>query len=294
MRLPFANGSARWSVSRKSGPLILLRTRPPLLETPMSVFNPGVFTPNGAFYVRWHLAEISTEINVDTFRLRVYGQVTSPIDIGLRDLLREYPPVELAAVNQCSGNSRALPSPRVPGGEWGNGAMGNALWTGVRLHDLLAKSGLRPGARFVRFNGLDRGNQPHTPDFLKSLSLDHAMDGEVMIAYGMNHRPLPMLNGFPLRLVVPGWFATYWVKALNDIEVLDRPDDNFWMKTAYLVPDTPGRTSRRVKPASRWFPLARCRRVRSLPISKTATVCGQPVRRASAASYSAATPQSPR
>jgi len=256
VQMPFANGVRALERFPQKRPLILLRTRPPLLETPMSVFNDGVFTPNDAFYVRWHLAEIPTEINVDTFRMRVYGQVNSPIDIGLRDLLHDYPPVELAAINQCSGNSRAFFSPRVPGGEWGNGAMGNALWTGVRLRDLLAKAGLRPGAQFVRFNGLDRGNQPNTPDFLKSLSIDHAMDGEVMIAYGMNHQPLPMLNGFPLRLVVPGWFATYWVKALSDIEVLDKPDENFWMKTAYLVPDTPGANVAPGQPGVRMVPIS--------------------------------------
>jgi DMSO/TMAO reductase YedYZ molybdopterin-dependent catalytic subunit len=77
------------------------------------------------------------------------------------------------------------------------------------------------------------------PDFMKSLSLDHARDGEVMLAYAMNGQQLPLLNGFPLRLIVPGWYATYWVKMLNDIEVLDSPDTNFWTKTAYTIPDTP-------------------------------------------------------
>ena len=127
----------------------------------------------------------------------------------------------------------------MPGGEWGNGAMGNALWKGVRLKDVLDRAGVKPGAVQVRFNGLDTGIVPQTPDFVKSLEIDHALDGEVMIAYAMNGRPLPLLNGFPLRLVVPGWFATYWVKMLNDIEVLDEPDDNFWMAKAYLIPDTP-------------------------------------------------------
>jgi DMSO/TMAO reductase YedYZ molybdopterin-dependent catalytic subunit len=239
VQLPFANGTRRMATFPQKRPLILLRTRPPLLETPMSVFDKGDFTPNDAFYVRWHLADIPTAIDVESFRLRVRGHVQTPIEIGLRELLHDFPPVEIAAVNQCSGNSRAFFTPRVPGGEWGNGAMGNALWTGVKLKHLLAKAAPRPGAVCVRFNGLDKGNQPNTPDFLKSLSVDHAMDGDVMIAYGMNHQPLPMLNGFPIRLVVPGWFATYWVKALSDIEVLDHPDDNFWMKTAYLIPDTP-------------------------------------------------------
>jgi hypothetical protein len=94
----------------------------------------------------------------------------------------------------------------------------------------------------VRFAGLDTGEVPETPVFMKSLAIDHAMDGEVMVAYGMNGAQFPMLNGFPLRLVVPGWYSTYWVKMLNHIEVLDQPDANYWMKTAYLIPDTPGAT----------------------------------------------------
>ena len=145
----------------------------------------------------------------------------------------------MAAVNQCSGNSRGFFAPRVPGGEWANGAMGNARWTGVRLKDVLDRAGVKSGSVQVRFNGLDTPVFPESPDFMKSLSVDHARDGEVMIAYAMNGTQLPLLNGFPLRLVVPGWFATYWVKMLNDIEVLDKPDDNFWMAAAYTIPDTP-------------------------------------------------------
>jgi DMSO/TMAO reductase YedYZ molybdopterin-dependent catalytic subunit len=80
---------------------------------------------------------------------------------------------------------------------------------------------------------------PQTPDFMKSLDVDHSRDGEVMIAYAMNGKPLPLLNGYPLRVVVPGWYATYWVKMLDDIEVLDKADDNFWTTRAYLIPDTP-------------------------------------------------------
>ena len=120
--------------------------------------------------------------------------------------------------------------------------MGNALWTGVTLKALLERVGVLPGAVQVRFNGLDYGEVPETPVFMKSLAIDQAMDGQVMVAYGMNGSQLPMLNGFPLRLVVPGWYSTYWVKMLSHIEVLDKPDENFWMRTAYLIPDTPGAT----------------------------------------------------
>ncbi len=238
--LPFENGGRRLASFPQKREMILQRSWPPMLETPMSVFEQGVFTPNDAFYVRWHLGSIPTEIDVASFRLSIHGEVEKPFELTLEQLQREFQPIRIAAVNQCSGNSRGFFSPRVSGGEWGNGAMGNALWTGVRLSDLLKRAGVKAGAVQVRFNGMDSGAKPETPDFIKSLDLSHAVDGEVMVAYGMNDAPLPMLNGFPLRLVVPGWFATYWVKMLNDIEVIDHIDDNFWMKSAYLIPDTPG------------------------------------------------------
>jgi DMSO/TMAO reductase YedYZ molybdopterin-dependent catalytic subunit len=218
--------------------MILQRSRPPLLETPFEVFDHGVLTPNDRFYVRWHWAVIPTEINVDTFRLAVRGHVNSELSLSLQDVL-SLPRVEMAAVNQCSGNSRGFFEPRVPGGQWANGAMGNARWTGVRLKDVLDRAGVKAGAIQVRFNGMDEPVVPDAPDFMKSLAIDHARDGEVMIAFAVNGEPLPLLNGFPLRLVVPGWYATYWVKMLNDIEVLDRPDDNFWTKVAYRIPATP-------------------------------------------------------
>jgi len=160
------------------------------------------------------------------------------------------PRVEMAAVNQCSGNSRGLYQPRVAGAQWANGAMGNARWTGVRLRDVLDRAGVKAGAVAVRFNGLDEPVVDGAPDFMKSLAIDHARDGEVMIAFAMNGEQLPLLNGFPLRVIVPGWFSTYWVKMLNDIEVLNAPDDNYWMKTAYRIPDTQGAS---VKPGQTGF-----------------------------------------
>jgi DMSO/TMAO reductase YedYZ molybdopterin-dependent catalytic subunit len=240
LELPFVNGRRDVATNfPQKGAMILQRTRPPLLETPFEVFDQGVFTPNDRFYVRWHLANIPTEVDPATFRLNIRGHVGQPIQLTLDELVRDFKPFEIAAVNQCSGNSRGFFSPRVPGGEWANGAMGNALWKGVRLKDVLDRAGVKAGALQVRFNGLDTGVVPQTPDFIKSLDIDHARDGEVMIAYAMNGAPLPLLNGFPLRLVVPGWYATYWVKMLNDVEVLNQPDENFWTAKAYLIPDTP-------------------------------------------------------
>src|SRR5579859_7095787 len=240
IQLPFANGARELTRAfPQKGEMILLRTRPPMLETPFDVFDHGVFTPNDRFFVRWHLPYIPTQIDADAFRLTVHGRVGKPLSLSLKQLMNDFPQVELAAVNECSGNSRGFFQPRVPGGQWANGAMGCALWTGVRLKDVLDQAGVKAGAVQARFNGLDSGVLPATPDFLKSLDIEHAGDGEVMIAYGMNGEPLPVLNGFPLRLIVPGWYSTYWVKMLNDIEVLDKADDNYWMATAYRIPDTP-------------------------------------------------------
>ena len=222
----------------QKGAMILQRSRPPLLETPFEIFDQGIFTPNDRFYVRWHWAVIPTEVKVDDFHLSVHGHVGKPLSLSLKEILA-MPRVEIAAVNQCSGNSRGLFQPRVPGAQWANGAMGNARWAGVRLKDVLDRAGVKAGAVQVRFKGLDEPVVPDAPHFMKSIAIDLARDGETMIAYAMNGEQLPLLNGFPLRLIVPGWYAVYWVKMLNDIEVLDRPDDNFWMKSAYLIPDTP-------------------------------------------------------
>ena len=234
----------------QKGSMILQRTRPPLLETPWEVFDQGVFTPNDRFFVRWHWAVIPEQVDLARFRCAVRGHVNQPQSLSMTDIL-SLPRVELAAVNQCSGNSRGLFAPRVSGGQWQNGAMGNAKWVGVRVRDVLDRAGVKPGAVAVRFNGLDEPVVPNAPDFMKSLAIDHARDGEVMLAYQMNGEQLPLLNGFPMRLVVPGWYSTYWVKMVSDIEVLDAPDDSFWMKSAYLIPATPHAD---VKPGQTGFP----------------------------------------
>jgi DMSO/TMAO reductase YedYZ molybdopterin-dependent catalytic subunit len=244
----------------QKGPMILQRTRPPLLETPFEVFDKGVFTPADQFYVRWHWAVIPTDIDTAKFVLNVRGHVNQTLSLSLNDILHGLPSIDLAAVNQCSGNSRGFFEPRVSGGQWANGAMGNALWTGVRLKDVLDKAGVKPGAVQVRFKGLDEPVVSDAPHFMKSLDIEHARDGEVMIAYAMNGQQLPLVNGFPLRLVVPGWYATYWVKMLSDIEVLDQPDTNYWTEVAYTIPDTPhasitpGETGVKMIPINRMVP----------------------------------------
>lgn len=235
--LPFGNGTRPLVQMPGKRKMILLTTRPPQLETPFTVFNESLITPNDAFFVRYHLSGLPSEIDPRTFQLKIGGHVNAPLALSLADLKRDFPVSEIVAVNQCSGNSRGFMNPRVGGGQLGNGAMGNARWRGVALKHLLAKAGLREGARQVTFNGLDNPPTDGVPDFVKALDVDHAIDGEVMVAFAMNGEDLPFLNGYPLRLVVPGHFGTYWVKHLDEINVVDADFDGYWMKTAYRIPD---------------------------------------------------------
>lgn len=237
--LPFANGERTLAAYPQKRDLIVLTSRPVQLETPFEIFNGGPLTPNDAFFVRWHLAGVPTTVDPAAYRLNVHGLIDKPLTLTLDNLKKQFAAVEINAVCQCSGNSRGFFDPRVPGGQWGNGGMGNATWRGARLKDILAQAKVQSGAVQVRFNGMDKPVLPQTPDFMKSLDLGVATGDDILVAYEMNGKPLPLLNGFPVRLVVPGWFATYWVKMLDDIEILAQPDDNFWMKTAYRIPAAP-------------------------------------------------------
>jgi sulfite dehydrogenase (cytochrome) subunit A len=236
--LPFANGERPLVKYPQKRPMIGLTSRPPQLETPFHIFNDGPITPNDAFFVRYHLSDLPYNLDPDKFTLEVKGKVDKPLKLSLRDL-RKMRATEIVAVNQCSGNSRGFFEPRVAGGQLGNGAMGNARWLGVPLKAVLEMAGVQSGAKQVVFGGMDGPASDRTPDFAKALDFDHAADGEVMLAYGMNGAPLPFLNGFPLRLIVPGYYGTYWVKHVNEITVIDNVFDGFWMKSAYRIPDAP-------------------------------------------------------
>ncbi len=236
--LPFGNGERPLVKYPQKRPMIGLTSRPPQLETPFAIFNDGPITPNNAFFVRYHLADVPLDIDPDKFTLEIKGKVDRPQKLSLKEI-RKMKAVELVAVAQCSGNSRGFFEPRVAGGQLANGAMGNARWRGVPLKTVLDMAGVQAGARQVTFGGMDGPVSDKTPDFVKALDVDHARDGEVMLAYGMNGEDLPVLNGFPLRLIVPGYYGTYWVKHLNEITVIDGVFDGFWMKSAYRIPDTP-------------------------------------------------------
>ncbi len=207
-------------------PLMRRTFRPPNFETPLELFRDA--------YTRWHSAV--PEVTLADWRLRVGGPaVQKPREFTYDEIVRKFRRHEVTAVNQCSGNRRGLFSPHVPGVQWGFGAMGNAVWSGVRLKDVLEDAGLAASALEVVANGSDAAMLTG-PDFVKSLPMWKALDPDTLLAFEMNGEPLPALNGGPARIVAPGWTATYWVKAVADLTVSDKPFDGFWMKTAYRVP----------------------------------------------------------
>jgi DMSO/TMAO reductase YedYZ molybdopterin-dependent catalytic subunit len=216
-------------------PLIKRSFRPPNYESPVEFFD-NVITPNDRFFVRWHHANIP-RIDAGSWRLSVGGDAAERgFELGMDELKRDFEPVEFLAVCQCAGNRRGFSAPHVPGVEWGSGAMGNARWRGARLKDILARAGVKKDAVEIAFNGSDRATIERTPAFVKSLPAWKAMDENTLVAYEMNGAALPHWNGFPARIVVPGWTATYWMKQVVSIRALAQPLAGFWMNTAYRIP----------------------------------------------------------
>lgn len=215
-------------------PLIKLTYRPPNYEAPLAYLRTAI-TPNDEFFIRYHLADIP-QVDASTWKLNIGGEgAKGDLQIGLDDLKR-LPAFEVAAVCQCAGNRRGLFQPHVAGVQWGFGAMGCARWKGARLKDVLGLVGLNKGAVEVVLDGADGPVVDSTPDLVKSLPVWKAIEETTLVAYEMNGEPLPRWNGFPARIVVPGWTATYWVKHITRITAVTRPFDGYWMKTAYRIP----------------------------------------------------------
>jgi sulfite dehydrogenase len=216
-------------------PLIQLSDRPPNLETPIQAFRTAI-TPNDQFFVRYHLAGIPDAATLEGWKLEIGGDAAErPVTVGLQQL-NDLPQTEITAVCQCSGNRRGLCQPHVPGVQWGYGAMGCATWHGPKLRDVLTSAGVKPEAVEIWLNGLDEPVLPTTPAFHKSLPLAKALADETIIATSMNGGPLPLWNGYPARLIVPGWTSTYWMKHLSNMTISSKPIENFWMTKAYRVP----------------------------------------------------------
>lgn len=233
-------------------PLITYSDRPPLLETPRDAFTKAI-TPNDEFFVRWHMPKIPTCTSVSTYRITVGGLVNKTLSLSIQDLKDNYEQVQISAVLQCGGNSRSAFSPTTSGIQWGSGAMGCASFKGVRLKDILHSAGLKKGASFIGLNGDDKPVMDKMPNFVRELEL-HEVKDDVIIAYEMNGEDLPYLNGYPVRLIIPGMYADSWVKMLSDITVSKEHKELFFMDSAYRIPDnsceceTPDSISTKTKP----------------------------------------------
>ncbi len=233
-------------------PLITYSDRPPLLETPREVFT-SARTPNDLFFVRWHMPLIPTYINPGKFFININGEVENEIKLSLHTLKTEFKAVEITAVLQCGGNNRTAFKPTTSGIQWGVGAMGCASWKGVRLKDVLAKAGLKKTSAWIGFNGEDKAVYNETANFVRELNLDELND-DIILAYEMNGEELPYLNGYPLRLVIPGVYSDSWIKMISNITVTKERQKLHFMDHAYRVPDndceceTPDEPAAKTKP----------------------------------------------
>lgn len=203
-------------------------------ETPLDLLT-SYLTPNDLFFVRHHWQPPAAP-DPRSWRLVVDGEVATPLTLSLAELKR-LPVTTVTCVLQCAGNGRSLQTPRVPGIQWGQGAVGNARWTGVRIKDLLERAGLAASARHLHTFGADTP-PGKVPPFHRSLELEKAQD-DALLAYAMNGEPLPALHGAPARLVVPGWAGDHWMKWVTRVSAQAEPQRGFFMDVAYRYPKAP-------------------------------------------------------
>ncbi len=214
--------------------LILHNDRPEDLETPGEYLTSWI-TPNDVFFVRQHL--LRPTVNADTFSLAVNGKVSKELQLTLSDLSK-LPQITVPATLECTGNGRGFYRPRVPGIQWMRGGIGNAEWSGPRVSDVLKLAGADTSSPYLDFNGADTG-VAKTPDFIRSLPMEKGMHPATILALKMNGEPLPDIHGFPVRLIVPGWDGTSWVKWVTQISPVAQPNDGFFMNPAYRFPKYP-------------------------------------------------------
>jgi DMSO/TMAO reductase YedYZ molybdopterin-dependent catalytic subunit len=218
---------------------LIVREQEPLnLEMPFSSLE-GFITPNESFYVRCHFP--IPEISANDWRLKIEGDVEAPFELSYADL-RAMERRTIAATLECAGNNRLFLEPKVKGVQWELGAVGNASWTGVPLSALLERARPHAGALEVILDGADEGVVDKTPtpagkiSFCRSLPLAKARQ-DVLLAYEMNGEPLPATHGFPLRAIVPGWYAMASVKWLRRIIVTDKPFNGYYQSLDYTYWD---------------------------------------------------------
>ena len=212
-------------------PMILHNDRPEDLETPLRYYDSWV-TPNDAFFVRQHLPRPAA-IDPAAYKLTVNGMVSKPSQLTLADLQR-LPQHTVPATLECTGNGRGFYSPKVPGIQWGRGAVGNAEWSGPRLSDVLKLAGVDTKAAFLEIDGADTGVAA-TPDFVRSMPMQKAMHPATLLALKMNGAA-PDIHGFPARLIVPGWDGTSWVKWVIRLTPAAAENKGFFMNPGYRYP----------------------------------------------------------
>jgi DMSO/TMAO reductase YedYZ molybdopterin-dependent catalytic subunit len=191
-------------------------------------------TPTSQFFRRSHFP--LPVIDRSAWRLAVGGLVHRPLRLSLPELTA-LPPQTLTVTLECAGNGRARFQPPTPGVQWAGGAAGTAEWTGARLADVLDRAGIRPDAREIVFSGADSGpvdGAPGETRFERSLTVRDALESGALLAYAMNGRPLPVRHGYPLRLVVPGWYGVASVKWLTDIRLTADPFDGYFQTSHYV------------------------------------------------------------
>jgi DMSO/TMAO reductase YedYZ molybdopterin-dependent catalytic subunit len=213
----------------------LIRSRDPLnAEASIHSMVGGVAMPTEGFYVRNHFQ--MPVLDPTTWQLRVGGLVERPLGLRLRDLLAMPSATEVVTL-ECAGNDRSLLDPKVDGEQWGLGAVSTAEWTGVPLVAVLERAGISSTGREILFRGADAGavkGRSEPTSFERSLTLDTARESGAILAYAMNGEPLPQRHGYPLRLIVPGWYGVASIKWLTNIEVIDRPFNGFFQTERYV------------------------------------------------------------
>jgi DMSO/TMAO reductase YedYZ molybdopterin-dependent catalytic subunit len=205
-------------------------------------------TPTGLHYLLVHFDIPAADAS--SWRLRFGGLVDTPIELTLEDVMARASrtiPVTL----ECAGNGRARLHPRPLSNPWLYEAIGTAEWTGTPLGPLLDEAGLQAGATELVFSGSDRGIQGGIPhDFQRSLSIEEARRPDVMLVYAMNGQPLQPQHGYPLRLIVPGWYGMASVKWLRSIEAIDHPFEGYQQARTYrykVDADDPGEPVSRIR-----------------------------------------------
>ncbi len=211
-------------------------------ETPLDLMT-SYLTPNDLFFVRHHW--IPQLPDKSAWRLTIDGEVSKPLELTLADL-KKLPRASVTSVLQCAGNGRGLFKPYIAGVQWQYGAVGNARWTGARVKDVLAKAGLKAGAKHLHTFGSDKPPEK-VPPFHRSVELEKVLEDGV-IAYEMNGEPLPDLHGAPARLIVPGWAGDHWMKWLLRLSPSPEAQKGFYMDVAYRFPNKPGEPGVAFKP----------------------------------------------